>query len=265
MRITHHKVKRSTCWFRIGVTDSAWNSSANTVTSPLLQRSASSMPEVKESFSTSIVDSLPENADSSINFSSEGKDNKSKDSDSDSDSENHSESEEGIVEDLQEDELDDLLVLQYIDNHVAKFIVGRDDDWVDANVVDSKNTYMLHHLQKTLEPLAQRVMLSHSRVVEESYDQLSFVDTKTIDNYGATLSIINYDPHKPENDSSASESQQASVFKCGFDRPPDTLQLYFDQTFFQTTVRIPLGGHFRGEFITCMVMSVLTLVFPSHN
>jgi hypothetical protein len=31
---------------------------------------------------------------------------------------------------------------------------------------------------------------------------------------------------------------------------------YFDQTFLQTTVRIPVGGHHRGDFVVTMVTEI---------
>lgn len=132
--MSEHRQKRSKCWFRIGVTDSAWKSIAAMATSPLVDRSESRAAEDnKKAFPSTAshpaaIDGVP-----SMSFNS-----------GDSEEQNPLTSVDGShdvdVED--EDDSDELLVLQYVDNHVAKFIVGRDSDWVDAAVVSVTRRYL---------------------------------------------------------------------------------------------------------------------------
>ena len=134
----------------------------------------------------------------------------------------------------------------------------------------------LEHLQRTLEPLAQRVVISSSRVVEESYDQLSFIDSKKISTF-AILTMSNYFPYdEPQDLPICSSGHRAvednadlavSVSDCksaAMEGPATNerseMQLYFDQTIVQTTVRIPLGEHYRGEYVTCMVRKYATTI-----
>lgn len=118
--------------------------------------------------------------------------------------------------------------------------------------------------------MAQRVIVSSSRVAEESYDQLSFIGAKTFANYsmGATLTMSNYFPLDVPSSVTINDSGEftegisfrasrlgSEVFRVTGPLQGDRqdMQLYFDQTMIQTTARIPLGGHYRGDYITCMV------------
>ena len=123
----------------------------------------------------------------------------------------------------------------------------------------------LEHLQRTLEALAQRVVVSSTRAVEESYDQLSFIDAKTLENYtmGPTLTMNSYFPYQCMPGDGQMESAEGKggglIVENGEATAAEPLkhsaelQLYLDQTIIQTVVRIPIGGHYRGEYVTCMV------------
>ena len=133
VRVSEHKQKKSKCWFRIGVTDSAWSSNAALATSPLVERSESkAVEDSKEGFPVSA--SQPSALDGAPSMSFNSNDSADQHPRSSMDG-SHDAAEE-------EEDGDELLVLQYVDNHVAKFIVSRDNDWVDAAVVSVKYVYL---------------------------------------------------------------------------------------------------------------------------
>jgi hypothetical protein len=319
IRVTGSGTKRSKCWFRVGVTDSAWASPAQMAVSPL-SRAPSMQPTGQElgqgqgqgqgveSFSlprgASSLEAAPgppapaQTSGTEAGAGAEAKRREDSDSESDSQSASGTGTEAGLQqgqgqgqgqEQPPEEEFDDLLVLQYLDNYAAKFILGLGDDWVDAHVIDSRNAYMLEHLQRALQPLAARVLLSSSRG-EEAFDQLCFVDAAVMARYamGATLTLHSHCPvgslPAPDSGGGGGLGGAEGGLELGLDSalgapsaPPSgslggrpaasgrqDVQLYFDQTFFQTTARLPLGGAYRGESVTCLVRVEALNAQPSY-
>lgn len=127
IRISENNIKTSKCWFRVGVTDSAWGSSPTT---------GSRLSAETEG----LLSSAPTAGDKIVEeqnvYKAKSKDSSQLETDSGLDSPAASIAELNMEKTNNgEEEVDDFLVLQYIDNSVARFIVDRDDDWVDARVV----------------------------------------------------------------------------------------------------------------------------------
>lgn len=105
------------------------------------------------------------------------------------------------------------------------------------------------------------MLVSSSRAAEESYDQISFIGAKTISSF-SILTMSSYFPFegvfKQHIDHEKLRDIDVNFTKRDFER--QDLQLYFDQTILQTTARIPLGEHYRGEYITCMVLNGLDVM-----
>lgn len=132
IRVGENRIKKSNCWFRVGVTDSTWRSPLDMAVSPMDRQTPVTACQ-GEGFPPSRETN--KDAEGNINVS-ELKAINEPDSDLDSGSELPSASvSESKQEETTEEEFDDLLVLQYIDNAVAKFIVDADNNWVDAAVV----------------------------------------------------------------------------------------------------------------------------------
>jgi len=79
------------------------------------------------------------------------------------------------LQQMDKSSIGEMVVLDYLPNAVAKCMGVAADDWVDLKYIDPTNEYMLEHLQRSLAPIARRVVLNsgelcldqHSLIVSE--------------------------------------------------------------------------------------------------